>query len=99
MATEAAILGTPSVYMSSLSNTMGNFVELEQKYDLIYSFREPDKAIQKATELLQQPDLKKQWAKKRQRLLSDKIDVTQFMVDLIENYPQSFYRYKEGSRK
>ena len=99
MATEAAILGTPSVYTSSLSNTMGNFVELEKEYDLIYSFREPDKAIQKATELLQQPDLKKQWAKKRQRLLADKIDVTQFMVDFIENYPQSFYRYKEESRK
>ena len=98
MATEAAILGTPSVYTSSLSNTMGNFIELEQKYDLIYSFREPDKAIKKALELIQQPDLKKQWAKKRQRLLADKIDVTQFMVDLIENYPQSFYRYKEESR-
>ncbi|MBA7643508.1 hypothetical protein ES703_51239 [subsurface metagenome] len=98
MATEAAILGTPSVYMSSLSNTMGNFAELERKYDLIYSFREPDKAIKKATELLQQPDLKKQWAKKRQRLLADKIDVTQFMVDFIENYPQSFYRCKEESR-
>lgn len=99
MATEAAILGTPSVYTSSLSNTMGNFIELEKKYDLIYSFREPDKAIKKALELIQQPDLKEKWAKKRQRLLSDKIDVTQFMVDFIENYPQSFYRYKEESRE
>jgi len=35
-------------------------------------------------------------AKKRERLLADKIDVTQFMVDFIENYPESFYRYKDG---
>ncbi len=55
MATEAAILGTPSVYISSLSNTMGNFTELERKYALIYSFQEPDNAIKKALELLQQP--------------------------------------------
>jgi len=100
MTTEAAVLGTPAIRCNSFvgPNDMGNFIELENKYDLIYSFREPDKAIPKALELLQQPDSKKQWAKKRQRLLSDKIDVTQFMVDFIENYPQSFYRYKEGSK-
>jgi len=44
--------------------------------------------------LIQQPDLKEQWAKKQERLLADKIDVTQFTVDFIENYPESFYRYK-----
>ncbi len=100
MTTEAAVLGTPAIRCNSFvgPNDMGNFIELEKKYDLIYSFREPDKAIQKAVELLQQPDLKKQWAKKRERLLVDKIDVTQFMVDFIENYPQSFYRYKQESR-
>jgi len=101
MTTEAALLGTPAIRCNSFvgPNDMGNFVELEREYDLIYSFREPDKAIKKALELIQQPDLKEQWAKKRQRLLSDKIDVTKFMVDFIENYPQSFYRYKEESRK
>lgn len=90
MATEAAILGTPSIHCSSAVGQFGNFIELEQKYDLIYCFREPHRAIQKALELIQQPDLKEQWAKKRQRLLADKIDVTQFMVWFIENYPQSF---------
>lgn len=98
MATEATILGTPTIYVSSFSKPMGNFIELEKEYDLIYSFREPDKAIQKALELLQQPDLKQQWAKKCQRLLADKIDVTQFMVDFIENYPEGFFRYREGNK-
>jgi len=45
-------------------------------------------------ELIQQPDLKGQWAKKQGRLLTDKIDVTKFMVDFIENYPESFEKYK-----
>jgi predicted glycosyltransferase len=38
MATEAAVLGTPSVYISSLVGIMGNFEELETKYDLIQAF-------------------------------------------------------------
>lgn len=92
LTTEAAILGTPAIRCNNFvgPKDMGNFIELEQKYDLIYCFREPEKAIQKAVELVQQADLKKQWTKKRQRLLGDKIDVTEFMVWFIENYPKSY---------
>lgn len=92
LTTEAAILGTPAIRCNNFvgPKDMGNFIELEQKYDLIYCFREPEKAIQKAVELVQQADLKEQWTKKRQRLLGDKIDVTEFMVWFIENYPKSY---------
>ena len=41
MASEAALLGTPSLLISSLVGTMGNFIELE-KYDLLYSFPDPE---------------------------------------------------------
>ena len=99
MATEAAILGTPTVRCNSFVDKVhvGNFDELEQKYDLIYSIRDHKQAMQKAIELIQQPDVKDQWAKKRKNLLSDKIDVTQFMIDFIENYPDSFKEHKEKS--
>lgn len=96
MATEAAVLGTPSVYVSSLVGIMGNFAELEQEYGLVYSFQEADSAIEKAVELLEQPSLKEQWSEKRERLLADKIDITQFMVDFIENYPQSCTKYRSN---
>lgn len=97
MTTEAAVLGTPAVRCNNFvgDNDMGNFVELEQKYDLIYSFRHPKEAMQKASELMKQPDLKQQWAVKRQRLLADKIDVTRFIVDFIENYPLSLREYRK----
>jgi hypothetical protein len=96
MTTEAAVLGTPAVRCNSFvgPDDMGNFVELEKKYDLIYSFRDSNQALQKALQLLKQPDVKQQWARKRERLLADKIDVTRFMVDFIENYPESFRKYK-----
>lgn len=90
MVTEAAVLGTPSLYCGPWTGRCGNFIELEQGYDLIYCFREPNKAIQKALELVQQDDLKEKWAEKQKRLLQDKIDVTDFMVWFIENYPHSF---------
>jgi hypothetical protein len=96
MTTEAAVLGTPAIRCNSFvgPHDMGNFIELENKYDLIYSFRDSNLAINKAVELIKKPDLKERWVKKRQRLLSDKIDVTQFMIDLIENYPVSLDKYR-----
>lgn len=46
-----------------------NGIELQQKYDLIYSFQNAERAIQKASELIKQPDLKTQWANKLQKLI------------------------------
>lgn len=88
MSAEAAILGTPAVRCNSGLgfNELGNFVELENKYDLMYCIPGLEAGLQKAVELLQRPLLKEEWAQKRQRLLAEKIDVTKFMVDYIENY-------------
>ncbi len=93
LTTEAAVLGTPAIRCNNFvgTNDMGNFIELEQKYDLIYCFRDSKKATQKAVELASRPDLKQEWAIKRQRLLADKTDVTQFMVSFIEDVAQGRY--------
>jgi len=90
MATEAAVLGTPSIYISSLVGTMGNFIELEQKYGLLFAFSNQNKGVEKATELIRKPGLKEEWKRRRQQLLKDKRDVTEFMVWFVENYPESF---------
>lgn len=91
MTTEAAMLGTPAIRCNSFvgENDMGNFIELEQKYNLIFNYSDPDKALKKAVELIQKPNLKEDWEIKRDQLLKDKIDVTAFMVNFIENYPNS----------
>jgi len=89
--TEAAYLGTPAVRCNSFvgPDDMSNFVELEQTYGLIFNFADPDEAIEKSIELIQRPDIKQEWAVKREKLLQDKIDVTAFMTWFIENYPES----------
>ena len=39
------------------------------------------------------------WVKKREKLLKDKIDVTAFMTEFIEKYPESFHEYCENRRE
>jgi predicted glycosyltransferase len=88
MAVESAILGTPSIYISTLAGTMGNFSELEKKYGLLFNYSDSESALRKTIEILKDSELKKTWSLKRAALLRDKINVTDFMVKLIENLPE-----------
>jgi predicted glycosyltransferase len=98
MATEAALLGTPTVRSNTFvgERDMGNFVELEQRYGLLFNYREPHKATEKAVELVHQPDVKAQWQAKRERLLSEKIDIAAFMLWFIEQYPESCREFADN---
>ena len=95
MATEAGVLGVPSIFVYSYANRLGNFDEL-QRYSLVYSFMNKEEALDKTFELLVRNDLRNEWQKKRRKLLSEKIDVTKFMTWFIENYPESFQMMKEN---
>jgi predicted glycosyltransferase len=91
MATEAAILGTPTIRTNTFvgDNDMGNFIELEKDYKLLFSKSDPKDAITILEKLLQKPDLKNLWAKRAKKMLEDKIDLTTFNLDLVENFPES----------
>lgn len=101
MAAEAAILGTPSIHIESTSagiatgELSGNFLELRDKYGLLYFYPGQNLALEKAISILEDNNSKKKWQEKREKLLKDKIDVTAWMTDFIERYPESFYEYKE----
>ncbi len=98
MTTEAALLGTPAIRFNTFvgENDMSNFIKLEKKYGLIFNYNDSDKAFNKAIELIQKPDVKEEWRKRRERLLKDKINVNAFMVWFIENYPESFEELKKN---
>lgn len=92
MAAEAAVLGTPAVY---LDNTGRYYTkELEDKYGMVFNYSESKedqvKAINKAIEIISIKNNKEYWAKKREILLKDKIDVTNFLAWFVENFPTSF---------
>jgi len=89
MTTEAAVLGTPAIRSNSFvgSNDMGNFIELEGRYGLIFNYADPKEAVDKAIELVQTEGLKELWRDRRRRLLEEKVNVTAFMVWLFGRYP------------
>lgn len=83
MAAEAAILGTPSIYINPLS--AGTLDELENEYHLIYQNLCLDKIINKAKKMLRNVKAKNHYKIDHQRMLTNKVDVTQWLVDFVEN--------------
>ncbi len=98
MAAEAAVLGTPSIRFNDFVGKLGYLEELEHKYYLTYGIKtsEPEKLYQKIKKLLNTPNLKEKFQNRRKKMLSEKIDVTAFMVWFIENYPESIKIMKEN---
>ncbi|MEE9448584.1 MAG: DUF354 domain-containing protein [Ignavibacteriaceae bacterium] len=98
MASEAAVLGTPAIYIDNIGR--GYTKEQENKFGLVFNYTssesDQEKAINKGIELLKNKNLEEKFQKRRQKMLSDKIDVTAFMVWFIENYPESFKIMKEN---
>jgi len=91
MTSEAAVLGTPAIRSNSFVRRISYLEEEEHKYGLTFGFK-PDQfeeMMLKIDKLLALPDLKGVWAKKREKMLADKINVTAFMVWFVENYPES----------
>jgi predicted glycosyltransferase len=81
MASESAILGVPAIYVSNTRR--GYLDELEKTYGLAFTIMDKQDALEKAIELLQDEGSTKSWKEKRELLLDDKIDVVEFMVDVI----------------
>ena len=84
MASEAAILGTPAIYINTLS--LGYLEELEADYQLVFCFKEADAAPQTIDRLLQKDNIKFEWSKRRTLLLENKIDTTRWIVNYLDNY-------------
>ncbi|MFP8953654.1 DUF354 domain-containing protein [Natrialbaceae archaeon A-arb3/5] len=81
-AAEAAVLGTPAVYVNSLS--LGYTDELEE-YGLLYSFNDDDRherALETAVSIVESDA--GVWERRREQLLGERIDVTSFVVRSIE---------------
>jgi predicted glycosyltransferase len=76
MATEAALLGTPSVYVSTLVGTMGNF-ELLAAEDLVQSFRSGGPAIEAAVGLMKDSRARDAWHARAAAFIDRQDDTTE----------------------
>jgi len=85
MATEAALLGTPTIRVNSHADDqqLGVFVTLEDR-GLVESIADENEAQNRAIELATAPDAHEQWADRRERLLDESIDLTEYLLEIIK---------------
>lgn len=90
MAEEAAMLGVPSVYLNNKSTYYTK--HLEKDYQLMYNLSETEddvlKGIQIGKDILLATS-NQIWVERKNRMLKEKIDVTAFLVWIVEQYPDS----------
>lgn len=94
MASEAGVLGVPWIFVSD--TTRGYLREQEEKYGLGCVVSDWDSAKRKIKDWMKKEDLKSSWQLKRERLIKDKIDVSAFITEFVENWPQSFRELSGG---
>lgn len=87
MTAECSILATPSIYISN--KNLGFIDELVNKYKLAYQVSSPQQGIDKVYDLLKDDNIQETWEKRRNTFISDSINLTNFMIWLIEKYPNS----------
>lgn len=86
MASESAVLGTHAVFVSTTGR--GYTDEQERRYGLVHNFTpgQEAEALARVDELSARPDLSADAARRRARLLAERIDVTAWMVDFFEHH-------------
>lgn len=95
MTVEAAVLGVPALKFNAFKGKISVLNELENVYGLTYGFNthEFDLLLKKTDELLQDDELKSGFIQKKNKMLSDKIDVTAYYHNLIKEFTlQSKYK-------
>jgi len=85
-ATEAAVLGTPSIYISPFAHLLG-VIQLLKQYNLIYEFKTFPESIGIIEKIIEDPQ-KVQRMANREKFLEDTIDVARFIANQIEKYGQ-----------
>lgn len=85
MCAEAGLLGTPFIRFNDFVGKIGYLNEIENDYSLGYGIetKYPEKVIEKANEIINMPNTKEEWRKRKDRIFSEKVDVTAFYTNLI----------------
>ena len=88
MAAESGILGVPAIQISGLPDgTIGTLSELYKKYGLIKVYENyNDKIINEIIDNINDSSFYKKLDERKNKMLNEKIDVTDYMIKLIEGF-------------
>lgn len=81
MASECVVLGTPAIYINTLD---AYTIREQERYGLLFHYKESMDALRKALEILQAPNSSEIFIKRRDAMLKEKVDVTAFLLNYIE---------------
>lgn len=81
IASESAVLGVPAVYINTLK--LG-YINMHEEYGLVKQTTDTNQALQYCVDWLCDAQAKEKCLAAREKLLADKIDVTDYIVDTIE---------------
>lgn len=88
MASEAAVLGTPAIFIDN--DGRGYTDEEERKYGIVFNYTESEQeqemAIQKAVEILKDESNREKFRKVREKIVADCVDTTEFMMNEVLKY-------------
>lgn len=87
-ASEAATLGTHSIHISTTAKYCGIFNSLHN-YGLMWTFDDENGVLNLSRDLLQNDDLWKIGKEKRNSLVLNHVNATDFMIWFVDNYPKS----------
>lgn len=93
MASECAMIGTPAIYVNTL--TSGTIKE-QEKFGLLYNFSSSKDVLSKVLEIFDQKDIKIKYHLRSKRLIDKKINMNEFIYWFILNYPRSFKKLKKN---
>ena len=90
MSSEAAMLGTPAIFINNLKDQLGTLKSQEEKYGLVFGYDSLEESlndsIQKATDILKQ---KEDDRSLHQNLIEEAVDMTSYLEWFILNFPES----------
>ncbi|MCF2560329.1 DUF354 domain-containing protein [Prevotella brevis] len=99
MSEEAAMLGVPSVYFNNNSTFYTR--HLERDYSLIYNLSESksdlELGINIGVKILSGQPSQQEFIQRRDKMLKERVDLTDFLVWFTENYPKSKFKMKDDS--
>jgi len=81
IASEAGVLGTPAIYINSIARS---YVQDQEKYGLVFNTCESAKVFALVDKILVED--RSVFRERREQLLSDKIDVTEFLYQFIKDH-------------
>ncbi|HUF31902.1 MAG TPA: DUF354 domain-containing protein [Acidimicrobiales bacterium] len=86
MTAEAALLGTPALYLSAFHGRVPYLVDLEARYGLVESFAptEADALIERTITLADDAGARDRWTERRAAVLGDKVDVSTWYRELLD---------------